>query len=44
MVSATGGKFVLRKKEFRNLTQCKELTKADPESTHEIDLSFNALE
>ena len=43
MVSASN-KFILRKKEYRNLNSCNELNNANAETTHEIDLSFNALE
>ena len=42
MVSVS--KLVLRKKEYRNLTQSKEITNANAESVNEIDLSFNSIE
>ena len=44
MVTAASNKLILRKKEFRNLGQAKEISSADPAAVHEIDLSFNALE
>ena len=40
---ATAGKLTLRKKEFRNLGQSKEIQAAD-ESVIDIDLAFNAIE
>ena len=44
VTAASGNKLILRKKEYRNLGQSKEISGADPASVHEIDLSFNALE
>jgi len=37
-------KLILRKKEYRNLNQSKELLEADGNTIVEVDLSFNALE
>ena len=45
MVSAASStKLILRKKEYRNLGQSKEITAASGEAIVEVDLSFNAIE
>lgn len=45
MVSAaSSNKLLLRKKEYRNLTQSKEINAAKAADITEIDLSFNAIE
>ena len=45
MVTATGAtKLLLRKKEYRNLTQSKELAQANADAINEIDFTFNAIE
>lgn len=45
MVTAQGpNKLLLRKKEYRNLTQSKEISAAKAADITEIDLSFNAVE
>ena len=43
MVSAAN-KIVMRKKEYRTLHACKELTNADPSKIYEVDFTFNMLE
>ena len=45
MVTAgSSAKLILRKKEYRNLGQAKEITQADGNAIVEVDLSFNAIE
>ena len=45
MVSAAAStKLILRKKEYRNLGQSKEIAAANAETIVEVDLSFNAIE
>ena len=44
MVTAASSKLLLRKKEYRNLGQSKEITAANGDAIVEIDLSFNALD
>jgi len=44
MVTAATSKLLLRKKEYRNLGQSKEITAANGDAVVEIDLSFNALD
>ena len=40
----SSGKLILRKKELRTLTNCKDIQNANASSIVEIDLSFNGLE
>ena len=45
MVStAASTKLLLRKKEYRNLGQSKEISAASGDAIVEVDLSFNAIE
>ena len=46
MVTAAGAstKLILRKKEYRNLGQSKEIAAADGNAIVEVDLSFNAID
>ena len=37
-------KLILRKKEYRNLNQSREILEADGNLIIEVDVSFNALE
>ena len=44
VTASSSAKLLLRKKEYRNLGQSKEITQADGNAIMEVDLSFNALE
>ena len=41
---ASSNKLILRRKEYRNLSQSREILDADAAGITEVDLSFNALE
>ena len=42
--AANQNKLILRKKELKNLANCKEITTAPALGIVELDLSFNSIE